>query len=99
MANGSKIIAGLRDAVAHARGDASAARVSTVNVPNEVDVRQIRHRLTMTQREFALRFGFSLCTIRNWEQGRRYPSGSDRVFLTLIERAPDTVQEILAQAA
>jgi putative transcriptional regulator len=99
MTNGSKIIAGLRDAVAHAQGDVAAARVSTVNVPNEVDVRQIRHRLGMTQREFALRFGFSVCTVRNWEQGRRYPDGSDRVLLTLIEREPETVQRILAQAA
>jgi DNA-binding transcriptional regulator YiaG len=37
--------------------------------------------------------------VRNWEQGRRYPDGSDRVLLTLIEREPETVQRILAQAA
>jgi putative transcriptional regulator len=98
MANGSKIIAGLSDAVAHARGDVAAARVSTINVPKEVDVRQIRRRLGMSQREFALRFGFSVCTVRNWEQGRRYPHGSDRVFLTLIDREPETVTRILAAA-
>jgi len=62
--------------------------VSTVNVPKEMDVRGIRRRLKMTQTEFALRFDFSVCTIRNWEQGRRYPSGSDRVFLTLISKRP-----------
>jgi putative transcriptional regulator len=98
MANGSKIIAGLRDMVAYAHGDEAAARVSTVNVPKEVDVRGIRRRLKMTQTEFALRFGFTVCTIRNWEQGRRYPSGSDRVFLTLISKDPETVQRLLAAA-
>jgi len=50
MANGSKIIAGLRDMVAYAHGDEAAARVSTVNVPKEVDVRGIRRRLKMTRR-------------------------------------------------
>jgi len=98
MANGSRIIAGLKDAVAHARGDSSAARVTLVNVPKEVNVRQIREQLKMTQAEFALRFGFALGTVRNWEQGRRFPDGSDRVLLTLIERAPEFVQQILAAA-
>jgi putative transcriptional regulator len=96
MANGGKIIAGLKDALAHARGDKTAARETVINVPREVDVRQIRRQLKMTQGEFALRFGFAIGTVRNWEQGRRSPDGSDRVLLTLIKRAPDMVQRILA---
>jgi putative transcriptional regulator len=98
MANGSRIIAGLRDMLAHSRGDASAGRVVVVNVPKTVDVRHIRHRLGMTQGEFALCFGFAIGTVRNWEQGRRYPDGSDRVLLTLIERAPEFVQKTLTAA-
>lgn len=96
MSNGSKIIAGLRDALAHAQGDGSAVRETTINVPKEVDVRQIRRQLKMTQAQFARSFGFAVGTVRNWEQGRRYPGGSDRIFLTLIERAPVFVQKILA---
>jgi putative transcriptional regulator len=98
MANGSRIINGLRDALAHSRGDESAARVAVANVPKTVDVRHIRHRLNMTQEEFALCFGFAIGTVRNWEQGRRYPAGSERVFLTLIEREPEFVQKTLAAA-
>jgi putative transcriptional regulator len=36
-----------------------------------LDVRAIRTRLGMTQQEFAMRFGFSINTLRHWEQGLR----------------------------
>lgn len=93
--SGSKIVDGMRDAVAHARGDETAARVYIARVPDNVDVRAIRNQLRMSQKEFALMFGFALGTIRNWEQGRRLPSGSDRVLLTLIHRAPDQIHQLL----
>lgn len=96
MAN--KIIAGLHDAVAFARGDSSRARESAVAVPREIDVRAIRQKLGMSQEMFALRFGFSLGTVRNWEQGHRQPEGPSRVLLTLIDRIPDEVQHALQAA-
>lgn len=91
----SKIVAGMRDAVAYARGDSSAARVFQARVPSTVDVRNIRQQLGMTQNEFAMQFGFSLDTIQNWEQERRRPSGSDRVLLTLIQKAPEQIRDLL----
>lgn len=94
----NKIIAGLEDALEFARGDTDRARVSTVAIPNAVDARGIRRRLNMSQQEFAMRFGFSLATLRNWEQGRRTPRGPERVLLTLIDRIPDQVQEALRAA-
>lgn len=99
MADGSKIISGLQDAIAHAHGDGSRARVSTVTVPKQIDVRAIRHRLGMSQEEFALRFGFPISTVRNWEQGQRNPAGPSRVLLLLIERMPEKVQEVLRDVA
>lgn len=94
----NKIIAGLEDAVEFARGDTDRGRISTVAVPNAVDVRAIRRRLNMSQQEFAMCFGFVLGTLRNWEQGRRTPRGPERVLLTLIDRIPDQVQEALRAA-
>jgi putative transcriptional regulator len=61
-----------------------------------VDVRTIRDLLGLTQREFALRFGFSLSTIQHWEQGRRHPQGSSRLLLMVIARDPLAVQRALA---
>ena len=50
----------------------------------------------MSQREFSVRFGFNLDALQNWEQGRRFPEGSARVLLKVIERNPDAVDEALA---
>lgn len=98
MTTGTDIVAGLHDAIAHARGDQERGRVSAVEVPRHIDVRELRHRLEMSQEAFALAFGFSLATVRNWEQGHRQPDGSARVLLTLIDRIPEQIQEALRAA-
>ena len=94
--SGRKIINGLHEAIAHAKGDASLARVRVVRVPEQVDVKAIRQQLNLSQREFAQRFGFSLDTLQNWEQGRRFPDSTARVLLKVIEQHPDIVEDTLA---
>ena len=96
MSNGRKILEGLEEAVAHARGEVTETRVSVVNVPNNIDVRAVRERLGLSQKEFAMRFGFSLGTIRHWEQGQRFPVGAARAFLTVIARDAEAVERALA---
>jgi putative transcriptional regulator len=64
-------------------------------VPAKIDVKAIRTRLDMTQQEFAGRFGFSVNTLRHWEQGSRQPEGPTRAYLRVIERAPKAVQKAL----
>jgi putative transcriptional regulator len=61
-----------------------------------VDVKQVRERLGMSQPQFALRFGFSAASVRNWEQGRRQPEGPAHVLLAVIDSNPDAVQTALA---
>ncbi|MBV8184929.1 MAG: helix-turn-helix domain-containing protein [Hyphomicrobiales bacterium] len=91
-----KIRKGLTEAVAYARGQVGGARVREVKVPQSIDVHAVRSNLGMSQREFALRFGFSLATVKNWEQGHRMPESSARVLLTVIDREPDAVVRALA---
>lgn len=88
---------GLEEAVAYAKGDADPRRYR-VRIPAAVDVKAIRTKLRMTQEEFASRFGFSINTLRHWEQGKRTPEGPARAYLLVIERAPKTVQKVLAAA-
>jgi len=88
---------GLLEAVAYAEGTADTAAYR-VHVPARIDVKAIRTRLAMTQQEFAARFGFSVNTLRHWEQGSRQPEGPTRAYLRVIERAPETVQEALRAA-
>jgi putative transcriptional regulator len=86
---------GLEQALSYARGEGSVRRFR-VHVPDDIDVRAIRVRLKMTQEEFSARFGFSVNTLRHWEQGKRQPEGSARAYLTVISRDPKSVQKALA---
>jgi len=65
---------------AYARGEAKECAYR-VHVPALIDVRAIRAKLGMTQEEFAGRFGFSVNTLRHWEQGKRQPEGPTRAYL------------------
>jgi putative transcriptional regulator len=40
-------------------------------------LRRMRAELVLTQEQFALRFGFDLDALQNWEQGRRKPDQGD----------------------
>jgi putative transcriptional regulator len=44
-------------------------------------VRALRARLGLTQEQFARRFGFTLDTVQQYEQGRRRPSGPASTLL------------------
>lgn len=92
---GQSILRGARQALAYARG-ARAGYV--VHVPETVDVRAIRRRLGMSQRQFAERFGFTLDAVQNWEQGRRTPEGPARALLKVIDKRPEAVLEALGVA-
>jgi hypothetical protein len=47
-----------------------------------VDVRKLRRGLGLSQAQFATRFGFSLDSNQNWEQGHRQPEGPARTLLS-----------------
>lgn len=94
-----KIVAGLREAISYAKGDRTHARVSVFNVPDNINVKKVREGLGISQAEFSLKFGFSVATLRQWEQGRRLPDGPARVFLTVIKHEPAAVKKALNKAA
>jgi putative transcriptional regulator len=62
----------------------------------EIDVKAIRKKLQVSQREFASYFGVSVRTIQEWEQHRRTPTTVARNFLKVIEKAPKAVLKALA---
>lgn len=91
------ICLGLEQALAYAEGTADITNYR-VHIPKSVDVKAIRTRLDMTQEEFARHFGFSINTVRHWEQGRRVPEGPTRAYLLVIDREPTAVRRALAAA-
>lgn len=86
---------GLQEALALVEGE-SDVNSYRVRVPEKIDVKAIRVKLNMTQQEFAGQFGFSINTLRHWEQGSRRPEGATRAYLLVIARAPDAVQKALS---
>jgi len=51
--------------------------------------RRIRSRLGLSQAEFSRRINVSLETVRNWEQGKRSPSGAAQALLKILDKAPE----------
>jgi len=51
--------------------------------------RRVLRRLGFSQAEFAQRIDVSLDTIRNWEQGKRSPTGAANALLNVLDKAPE----------
>lgn len=92
---GESILRGLKDALAFAKGDHTRGRVTFVLVPERLNIKRLRGRHGLTQKEFAQQFGFTVSAIRDWEQGRRKPNGAARVLLAVIEKEPKAVLRAL----
>lgn len=90
-----RIMAGLEDALEHAKGNTPpGTRIHHVPVGN-VDVAKLRAKLGLSQRDFARGFGVPLGTLQGWEQGRRKPRGPAHVLLTVIEKDPGHIIRLL----
>ncbi len=57
--------------------------------------RRVRKRLGLTQIEFARRIDVPHETVRNWEQGKRCPTGAARALLRVLDKAPETALRAL----
>jgi putative transcriptional regulator len=90
-----KIMEGLNEALAVARSEAKPAKL---HVPPEINVRDIRGKLHLSQEDFASVFGFTINQIKDWEQGRARPLGGVRAYLMIIDRDPKAVIKILQAA-
>jgi len=91
---GDELIESLKQAVEHASGrKVPGMRVTTVKVPN---VKAIRRALRMSQHRFAVAYRIPLATLKNWEQGRRYPDAPAAAYLRAIQRRPKEVMEAVA---
>lgn len=93
----AKTATALEDVLTYESGQQYRGRVTRVKA-GEVNVKVIREGLKLSQEKFAERFGFSLGTLKNWEQGRRVPEESTRILLRLIESQPKLVEKEVKRA-
>jgi len=87
---GQELILAAKDMLAHARGEKKFPTYS-YNAPANIDVKEVRSSLHLTQEEFASFIGASVHAVRHWENGRRTPDGTARTLLCVLKANPSAV--------
>lgn len=75
------------------RGERQPSREFTVDA---LQVKAIRQTTGLSQAKFAAMIDVQLGTLRNWEQGRRDPTGPAKALLRAIHNDPQHVIQALA---
>ena len=60
----------------------------------ELNPKEIRSNMSLSQKEFGTLMNISVHTLRNWEQGRRQPEGHARVLLNVVNNHPEVLINI-----
>lgn len=89
----AELVESMTEAGEIARGERAPSREFQVG---ETDVRRIRMASGLSQAKFAKLIHVELGTLRNWEQGRRTPTGPAQVLLRAIENDPQAVLRAIA---
>jgi len=87
----AELLQSVKEAGAIKRGELSPARVTRIE---KLGVQEIRHKLHLSQSQFALLMGISVRTLQNWEQGTRVPVGPSRRLLELADKYPQIFLEM-----
>ena len=90
----NELLESVKQAVAIERREAGPSRTFVVNKRNEVA--RARAKLRLSQTKFASLLGISTATLRNWEQGRRRPTGPAKVLLKVATLHPKAVLDAAA---
>ena len=76
------------------RGQRKPSRAFLVDA---VKVKEIRAATDLSQVRFARLIQVGVGTLRNWEQGRRQPTGPAKALLRAIQNDPEAVIKALAR--
>jgi len=81
-------------------GDIAAGRrrASRVFKVASTDIKSLRTQTRLSQPDFAALLGVEVSTLRNWEQGRREPTGPAKALLRAIRNDPKNVLRALADS-
>jgi putative transcriptional regulator len=91
---GDELIASMGEALAHAQGEQGKVRETRVDVSAQ-NVRAIRNKMGLSQKQFAPLLGVSVSGLQKWEQGQRRPMGAAATLLLIMDQAPAIVAGIL----
>jgi len=96
---GADVLNGLQETLDMLKGKAVEGEVTFAYQGHLVNVRALREGLQMSREEFADAFYFKLGTLRNWEQGIRFPPTHVLAYLQVIASQPETVLNVLKPVA
>ena len=88
----NELMDSVKEAVAINKGE---IKPTCSYIVDEPDIKAMREKLGMTQKEFAFRTGISPRALQNWEQGRRRPSGPAAALIRIIAHNPELAMEAL----
>jgi putative transcriptional regulator len=91
---GQELIEAAKEMLAHAKGEITLPTYQ-YSVPDEVDVKEIRGKMHLTQEQFAKYIGASVHAVRHWENGRRRPDGTARTLLHILQNNPRAILDAL----
>ncbi len=90
--NFERLLASAKEAKEIMNGQKEPSRQFFIEEPNP---KEIRAKMSLTQDQFAALMNISVYTLRNWEQGRRYPEGPARVLLNVANNHPEVLLEMV----
>ena len=89
-----ELIESIKEGADILQGKRKPSRVFSFPTPK---VARLRRRLGASQTEFASMIHVSVGTIRNWEKGRRSPTGPAKALLLLVAAMPKQARKVLAK--
>jgi len=88
-----KLVASMKQHDEIARGTRAPSRKFSIDAAK---VKEIRAVTGLSQPKFARLLNVDVGTLRNWEQGRREPTGPAKALLKAIKHDPESVLKALA---
>lgn len=84
----------IRDSLTRSLQDAKAGKFGRVTKIEVSPIAETRHKIGLSQSQFAKTIGISVNTLKSWEQGQRKPSGAAGALLKILNKHPELVTEL-----
>lgn len=84
----------IRDSLTRSLQQAKSGQFARVTKVEVSPIAQTRHKVGLSQSQFAKTIGISVNTLKSWEQGQRKPSGAADALLKLLGKHPDLITEL-----
>mgnify|MGYP003585541517 CR=1 FL=1 len=84
----------IRESLTRSLQDAKAGKYGRMTKIKVSSIAETRHKVGLSQSQFAKTIGISVNTLKSWEQGQRKPSGAADALLKLLGKHPDLIVEL-----